>query len=184
MAPLCLACHLLHCLLTVSVLVNGYRMWSHHAAWVSVSVSVYSKPPVLRATATFAGINSTFPETPSLPATKPVSATGDVAGEMSSFGLTGIHRRWGVAIQRSWESQTPRHHGSVTDGFGPWTWQWPPFSESPLELRPRKSPTSSSCGFASWKLAYARHGVTPGRSVTKLVFSIRSSPHGIWTCFF
>lgn len=153
-------------------LVDGCCIWSHHhAAWVSVSVSVYSKPPfkwsALGATATFSGINSTFPETPSLPAARPVSAAEDVAGEvdyMSSFGLTGFHLRSGVDIQRSWESRTPVPHGSVTDGLGPWTWQWPPFSAWPqdetnnTESRPRKSPTNSSCGFAPEQLAHAPHG--------------------------
>lgn len=153
MAPLCLACHFAP--LSTNRFGLGQRLSyviAPRCLSFSFSFSLQQTTGLTSYRLTFAGINSTFPETPSLPATKPVSAAGDAAGEadyMSSFGLTGIHRRSGVAIQRSWESQTPRHHGSVTDGFGPWTWQWPPFSESPLELRPRKSPTSPSCGFAS-----------------------------------
>lgn len=34
-----------------------------------------------------------------------------------------------------------------------------------------------TCARSAW------HFVTPGRSVTKLLFSMRSSPHRIWTCF-
>lgn len=73
MAPLCLARHSRHCLLTVLVSSTAV-VYDRTTTLLEFQFRFQStaKPPfkwsAFGATATFSGINSTFPETPSLPA--------------------------------------------------------------------------------------------------------------------